>query len=65
MLIHENMLVNEVLDMNPDITEVFIQHGLNCLGCPGSYSESLKEAADGHGINLDKLIEDLNKFFNK
>lgn len=65
MLIHENMLVNEVLDMNPDITEIFIQHGLNCLGCPGSYSESLKEAADGHGINLDKLIEDLNKFFNK
>lgn len=65
MLVNQNMLVSEILDMDPDITEIFNHHGLNCLGCPGSYSESLKEAADGHGVSLDKLIEDLNKYLNK
>lgn len=63
MKITENMLLNEILEMNPDPTDVFLRHGLNCLGCPGAQSESLREAAEGHGINLEKLIDDLNNFF--
>jgi len=62
MKITENMLLNEILEMNPDPTDVFLRHGLNCLGCPGAQSESLREAAEGHGINLEKLIDDLNNF---
>ncbi|HVI42460.1 MAG TPA: DUF1858 domain-containing protein [Anaerovoracaceae bacterium] len=62
MKINENMLLNEILDMNPDPTEIFLRHGLNCLGCPGAQSENLKEAAEGHGIDLAKLIDDLNEF---
>ncbi|HML35969.1 MAG TPA: DUF1858 domain-containing protein [Bacillota bacterium] len=62
MKITENMLLNEILEMDPDPTDVFLRHGLNCLGCPGAQSESLREAAEGHGINLEKLIDDLNNF---
>lgn len=63
MKITENMLLNEILEMNPDPTDVFLRHGLNCLGCPGAQSESLREAAEGHGIDLEELIDDLNDFF--
>jgi hybrid cluster-associated redox disulfide protein len=63
MKITENMLLSEILEMDPDPTDVFFRHGLNCVGCPGAQSESLKEAAEGHGINLKRLIEDLNQFF--
>ena len=62
MKVSENMLLNEILEMDPDPTEVLLRHGLNCLGCPGAQSENLKEAADGHGIDLKKLIDDLNDF---
>ena len=62
MKVTENMLLNEILDMNPDVTDIFLRHGLNCLGCPGARSENLKEAAEGHGISLALLIDDLNKF---
>jgi len=65
MKITENMLLYEVLELEPDPTEIFLRHGLNCVGCPGAQSESLKEAAEGHGINLTKLIEDLNNFFQQ
>jgi hybrid cluster-associated redox disulfide protein len=61
MKITENMLLNDILDMEPDPTNVFLRHGLNCLGCPGAHSENLKEAAEGHGIDLAKLIDDLNE----
>lgn len=62
MKITENMLLNDILDMDPDPTEVFLRHGLNCLGCPGAHSENLREAAEGHGIDLKKLIDDLNEY---
>lgn len=65
MKINETMLINEILDMDPDIIDVFIAHGLNCQGCPGARSESLKEAAEGHAVNLIKLLEDINKLLDK
>jgi hybrid cluster-associated redox disulfide protein len=34
---------------------------MGCLGCPSSQMESLAQAADIHGIDLDVLIEELNK----
>ncbi|MBP6492327.1 MAG: DUF1858 domain-containing protein [Clostridia bacterium] len=65
MKITENMLLSEILDENPDLTDIFLNHGLNCVGCPGASSENLKEAAEGHGIDLKKLIDDLNSFFEE
>ncbi len=63
--INEKMLVGEILEMDEETAKILIKHGLNCLGCPGSYSENLKEAAEGHGANLERLISDLNQYFNK
>ena len=65
MKVNETMLLNDILDMDPDITDIFLHHGLNCLGCPGASSENLREAAEGHGVNLEKLIDDLNTFLDK
>lgn len=62
MKITENMLLNEILEMDPDLTEVFLRHGLNCVGCPGARSEKLREAAEGHGLDLALLLNDLNNF---
>lgn len=63
--INEAMLINEVLDLDDDITEVFVANGLLCLGCPGAACESLAEAAEGHGVDLSKLISDLNRYLEE
>lgn len=65
MRINETMSVYEILNLNPDLAQIFIRHGMNCLGCPGASMESLKEAAHGHGVDLQKLVSDLNAFFEK
>ncbi|MBR0598337.1 DUF1858 domain-containing protein [Sinanaerobacter chloroacetimidivorans] len=64
MKITEAMLLNDILDMDPEISEVLLFHGLYCQGCPGARNESLKEAAEGHGIDLQKLISDLNDYLS-
>ncbi|MEG0829499.1 MAG: DUF1858 domain-containing protein [Anaerovoracaceae bacterium] len=59
--ITEDMKIFEVLDINPKLENVFLDHGLNCVGCPGGSTENLGEAAEGHGISLEKLLKDLNE----
>ena len=41
--------------------EILLQAGMHCLGCPASQEETLEEACAVHGINVEDLIEELNK----
>lgn len=59
--ITKDMMICEILDLDPQLEDVFISHGLNCVGCPGSIGETLQDAAEGHSVELAKLLEDLNK----
>ncbi len=61
MIVTEDMKVYAVLEMNDNLERVFIKHGLHCVGCPGANQETILEAAEGHGINLKLLLEDINK----
>lgn len=61
MKITENMMVFQVLDLNEELEHVLERHGMTCLGCPGAVQETLKEAAEAHGIDVNRLLEDLNK----
>ncbi len=63
--INESMLVSEVMDMGPDVSEILLRNGLNCPGCSGAAAESLREAAEGHGLDLKALLKDLNDYLNK
>lgn len=61
MKITENTLIGEVLRMNPKAAEILMKQGMGCIGCPSSQMESLGQAADVHGIELQALIDELNK----
>ncbi|MGN0658137.1 MAG: DUF1858 domain-containing protein [Emergencia sp.] len=61
MKITENMKVCDVLDLNENLEEVFMRHGLSCAGCPGASQETLAEAAEGHSIDIAALLLDLNE----
>ena len=61
MKITEDMMVCDILGIDDKLEAVFESHGLLCLGCPGAVSETLREAADGHGIDAAALDRDLNQ----
>jgi len=61
----KDMTVIEVIRMDPNSAEVFYKHGLHCIGCPSASGESLEDASAVHGIDADKMLEDLNKYFNR
>lgn len=53
--------IGELLEVAPEKAEILLQAGMHCLGCPASQEETLEEACAVHGINVDDLIEELNK----
>ena len=45
--------------------EVFLKHGMHCIGCAAARFETLAEGAMAHGIELDPFLDDLNKVVEK
>jgi hybrid cluster-associated redox disulfide protein len=63
-MITKNMSITEVVQKYPETVEVFLKHGMHCLGCMAARFENVEQGALAHGINVDKLMEDLNNAKN-
>ena len=51
----------EAVQSHPEIMEVFAEYGLGCIGCMAAHFETICQGAGAHGIDVDALIEDINK----
>lgn len=61
MKIEKTTKIGELLDNEPDKAEILLNAGMHCLGCPASREETLEEACMVHGIDVEELMEELNK----
>jgi len=61
MKITKDTLISDALKLNPKAAEILMRHGMGCLGCPSSQMESLEQAAEIHGLDLQVLLDELNK----
>lgn len=61
MIITKDMTIGEVVRQNPEKAEILMSFGMGCVGCPSAQSETIEEAAIVHGLNLEALLEALNK----
>ena len=59
------MKIEEVLKKYPEAEEVFGKYGFHCVGCVAASFESIEQGATAHGIDVEKLIKDLNKAIEK
>ena len=58
--ITKDMKIGDILALNELIAPFLMQNGLGCVSCSASSAESLEEACELHGINVEDLTEDLN-----
>lgn len=59
--ITKNMSFAEAIEKNPESAEVFLKNGMHCIGCMMAAQETIEEGAKAHGLNPDKLIQEINK----
>ncbi|MBU0472122.1 MAG: DUF1858 domain-containing protein [Nanoarchaeota archaeon] len=57
----KNMNLKELITKHPETMEVFFEKGLQCAMCHMSSQETVGQAAEAHGIKIEKLLKDLNK----
>lgn len=61
MKINKDMKIGDILAQAPEKMEILLNAGMHCIGCPASQAETLEEACMVHGINVDEVVEELNK----
>ena len=59
--ITKDMTFAEVVSKYPEVTRVFLRYGLSCAGCPIAMQETIEQGAVAHGLDVNKLIEELNE----
>ncbi len=58
--ITENTTIFDALQINPKAGDILMANGMHCLGCALAHGETIGEACDVHGADLEKMLEELN-----
>ena len=61
----KDMLIGQLINLDPNIAPILMSAGMHCLGCPSSQMESLEEAAMVHGMDVDVLVQQINDFLGE
>ena len=56
----KEMSIIEIVQNYPESIEVFARNGLGCIGCAAARFENLEAGAKVHGIDPDKLVDEIN-----
>ena len=60
-MITKDMTIGEVIRSKDNAPEILMGFGMGCVGCPSAQAETIEDAATVHGLNLESLLEALNK----
>ena len=59
--ISKDMTIAQVLSLNEKLKDVLSDFGMHCFSCPCALAETIEEAAEVHGINIEVLLQKLNQ----
>lgn len=60
--INKDMIIADMLKIDPGIAAILMASGMHCIGCPSAQGESLDEAAMVHGLDASKLVDAVNEY---
>jgi len=59
-MIKKTTPITEITEKHPETVKILEGYGLQCLGCMAAHFESIEQGAAAHGVNIDKLMAELN-----
>ena len=60
-MITKNQTIGEVLQLNSNAARILMRFGMGCLGCPSAQVETIEQACEVHGLNLEEVLNALNE----
>ncbi len=60
-MITKDMVINEIINAKEGAAQILMANGMGCLGCPSAQMETLEQASEIHGLDIEKLLKELNQ----
>ena len=61
----KDMGIMDIVTQHPETLEVFAQFNMGCIGCAAARFENLEAGAKVHGIDVDAMVDAMNKIIEK
>ena len=59
--VDKSMIIGDILRVDATIAPILMAAGMHCIGCPSAQVETIEQACEVHGIELEELLKALNK----
>ncbi len=60
----KDTIIADILKMDRGTVPILLNIGMHCLGCPSSSGESLEDACVVHGVDVNKVVKELNDYLD-
>jgi len=60
MKITKDMIIGDLVRNYPEAVRVLMGHGMGCVGCPSAQAETIENACEVHGMDIESLLKALN-----
>lgn len=65
VLITKDMIIDDVLQLDENLGEVFMGFGMHCIFCHLGLEETIEEAAAVHEVDANFLVKKLNEVYEQ
>jgi hybrid cluster-associated redox disulfide protein len=63
--ITKDMIIHDVLSVEPDLAQFLMNAGMGCMGCPNSRMKTLEQGCSKHGADVDQVVKEMNEYLDK
>lgn len=63
--ITKDMTIDEVLQLDESLGDVFMGFGMHCIFCHLGIEETVEEASSVHEVDVDFLVKKLNEVYKQ
>ncbi len=60
-MITKDLTIGELIKVSPNAAQILMRFGMGCLGCPSAQVETIEQACEVHGLNLEEVLTALNE----
>lgn len=60
-MFNKDTLIGEILEKAPEKADIILDVGMHCLSCPASQAETIAEACEVHGVDVEEVLKKLNE----
>jgi len=60
-MITKDTIIADIIKVRPDAAQILMSFGMGCIGCPSAQMESLEQACEIHGLDIEEVLAKLNE----